>query len=152
MSPRARRWSWIVMGALVLVALTRAVVDTDPPSTVQDEVRAIGLTIKCPTCAGQSVAESSSPAAKAIKVEITDRVEEGQSADEIRSAIEGQFPDVLLTPSSSGIEGLVWILPVVVLVLAVAGIAAAFGRWRRRPAAEPTDADRALVDDALADR
>jgi cytochrome c-type biogenesis protein CcmH len=85
-------------------------------------------------------------------VEITNRVQEGQSGDEIRSAVEAQFPGVLLTPKSSGIEGLLWILPVVVLVLAVAGIAAAFTRWRRRPSGAPTEDDRALVDEALHQR
>jgi cytochrome c-type biogenesis protein CcmH len=147
-----RRWSWIVMAALLVVSLGRSVLDPDPPATVQDEVRAIALTIKCPTCSGQSVADSSSASARAIRTEITRGVEEGQSPDEIRSGIAAQFPDVLLTPSSDGIEGLVWILPVVVLVLAIAGIAAAFARWRRRPSATPSEDDRALVDDALTRR
>jgi cytochrome c-type biogenesis protein CcmH len=151
-SPAFRRWSWIVMAALLVVSLGRSVLDPDPPATVQDEVRAIALTIKCPTCSGQSVADSSSASARAIRTEITKRVEDGQSADAIRSDIAAQFPDVLLTPRSDGVEGLLWILPIVVLVLAIAGIAAAFARWRGRPSSTPSDDDRALVDDALTKR
>jgi len=59
---------------------------------------------------------------------------------------------VQLTPKASGVEGLVWILPVVVLVVALAGISAAFARWRRMPGTAATAADRDLVDRAMEGR
>jgi cytochrome c-type biogenesis protein CcmH/NrfF len=46
----------------------------------------------------------------------------------------------------------VWVLPVVALVLGLAGISAAFARWRRAPATSVTDEDRSLVERALSDR
>ena len=45
-----------------------------------------------------------------------------------------------------------WVLPVVALVLGLAGLSAAFARWRRAPTTSVTDEDRALVDQALSDR
>jgi cytochrome c-type biogenesis protein CcmH/NrfF len=144
-----RRWSWLVIAALVLVALVRAGVSEGPPRTAEERVHDIALTIKCPTCRSQSVAGSDSAAARAIRGDITKRVGEGQSADEIRTAIAGTYgEDVLLTPSRSGLEGVVWILPVVALVLGLAGVSAAFARWRREPPRAATEADRALVDEA----
>jgi len=59
---------------------------------------------------------------------------------------------VLLTPGRTGLEGTVWVLPVIALVLGLAGISAAFARWRRAPAAEVTDADRSLVEQARSDQ
>ena len=50
----------------------------------------------------------------------------------------------------SGWAGLVWVLPVVALVVGLAGVAAAFARWRRAPRTHASAADRALVDQALA--
>jgi cytochrome c-type biogenesis protein CcmH/NrfF len=52
-------------------------------------------------------------------------------------------------PRASGLDALVWALPVAVFVCATAGLAVAFRRWRRAADTVPTDADRALVDAAL---
>jgi cytochrome c-type biogenesis protein CcmH len=151
--PRFRRWSWLVIAALVLVSLVRAGVSDGPPRTDEERVRDIAATLKCPTCRSQSVAGSDAAAARAIRSEITRRVDDGESADEIREAIAATYgEDVLLTPGRSGLEGAVWVLPVIALVLGLAGVSAAFARWRRAPAAAVTDADRSLVEQALSDR
>lgn len=148
-----RRWSWLVIVGLVIVALVRAGVSEGPPRTAEERVRDIASTIKCPTCRSQSVAGSDSAAARAIRGDIARRVSDGQSAAEIRAALADTYgDDVLLTPGRSGIEGAVWVLPVIALVLGLAGVSAAFARWRRSPAASATDDDRALVEQALGER
>lgn len=150
--PAFRRWSWLVIAALVVVALVRAGVSDGSPRTTEERVRDIAATIKCPTCRSQSVAGSDSSAARAIRTEIARRVDDGESADEIRSAIAATYgEEVLLTPSGSGAEGIVWILPVIALVLGLAALSAAFARWRRVPIVMATDADRAIVERALAE-
>lgn len=139
--------------ALVLVSLVRNAVDEGAPRTGEERVRSIAAGLKCPTCRSQSVADSDSAAARSIRTEIARRVEDGQSAGEIRTAIAATYgDDVQLMPSGSGVEGLVWILPVVALVLGLAALSATFARWRRAPRSTATDADRALVDQALRDR
>ena len=153
MSPRRPlvRWGWLVIVALVVVSLVRAGVSDGAPRTAEERSHAIAETIKCPTCRSQSVAGSDSAAARAIRGEIARRVDAGESADEVRTAIAATYgDDVLLTPQGSGIDGLVWVLPVLVLVLALAGLTAAFARWRREPPLAATDEDRALVARALA--
>lgn len=151
--PGFRRWSWLVIAALVLVSLVRAGVSEGPARTEAEQTRDIAATIKCPTCRSQSVAGSDSAAARAIRAEIARRVSDGDSADTIREAIAATYgDDVLLTPSRSGVEGVVWVLPVVGLVLGLAGLSAAFARWRRPSPTAATDEDRSLVEQALADR
>lgn len=151
--PTFRRWSWLVIAALLVVGLGRATFADGPPRTAEEQVRAIASTMKCPVCRSQSVADSDVAAARAIRLEIASLVEEGRSADEVRSTIASTYgADVQLTPSGSGVEGLVWILPVVALVAALAGVSAAFARWRRTPTATATDDDRALVEQALGER
>ena len=53
--------------------------------------------------------------------------------------------DILLTPPSGGLGGLVWVIPIVVIVGAGAGLVVALQRWSRRPLAHATDDDRLLV-------
>ena len=147
-----RRWSWLAIAALVIVAFVRAGVSDGAPRTAEERARDIAATIKCPTCRSQSVAGSDSAAARAIRAEIARRVDDGESADEIRSAIAATYgDDVLLTPARSGVEGVVWVLPVVALVLGLAALSAVFARWRRAPVLGATDEDRALVERALAE-
>ncbi len=149
-SPGFRRWSWLAIVALVVVALVRNAVDDGPPRTTDERVHAIASTLKCPVCRSQSVADSEVAAARAIRTEIERRVEAGEEDDAIRGAIADAYgDDVQLTPSGSGFAGLVWVVPVVALVLALAALSATFARWRRRSAAVTSAEDRALVDEAL---
>lgn len=152
-SAALRRWSWLAIVALVVVALVRNAVDDGPPRSTPDRVQAIAATLKCPVCESQSVADSEVAAARSIRAEIERRIEAGEDDDAIRDAIAAAYgEDVLLTPSGSGFAGLVWILPVVALVLALAALTATFARWRHRATTSASDEDRALVEGALRDR
>jgi len=80
-------------------------------------------------------------------------VEEGKTPSEVRGAIGASFGErVQLIPPASGFAGLVWILPVVVLIIALAAVSAALARWRRTPLRSATEEDRSLVEQALHDR
>jgi cytochrome c-type biogenesis protein CcmH/NrfF len=97
------------------------------------------------------VADSDSDAAEGVRSLIEQRIAEGASDAQIRDELAAAYGEqVLLTPGRSGVAGLVWALPVVVLVAAVAGLGLAFRRWRGGGAARATDADRALVEAARA--
>jgi cytochrome c-type biogenesis protein CcmH len=150
---RARRVSWAVMAALLVVSLARATFDDGPPRTTEEQVEAIARTLKCPQCSGQSVADSDVAASRAIRVEIAKLVEEGEPASVIRAKIAATYGEqVQLVPPASGWAGLVWILPVVAIVIAVLALGVAFARWRRAPATPATDEDKALVEQALRER
>jgi cytochrome c-type biogenesis protein CcmH len=143
---------WAAIGLVVVVALAVGVGRTGGARSPQQRIDAIAKTLKCPPCEGESVYESRNSVAINIKNEIAREVRAGQTDDEIRAGVAERFgEDVLLVPSATGVDSLVWILPVVVFIAAAAGLSAAFVRWRRdvAEAGEPTAADRALVADAL---
>jgi cytochrome c-type biogenesis protein CcmH len=127
-----RRWGgWILLVVVVIGAL---VVGTRPSGTKTDaeRVQSIAKSVRCPTCRGQSVADSDAPAAANVRKDIERRVADGQSDDDIRSALADRFGDgILLTPPRSGVAGLVWVLPVLAVTAAVGGLTLAFRRWRR---------------------
>lgn len=127
-----RRWAlWVLLAVVVVGAL---VVGTSGRGsrTEAERVEAVAHSVRCPTCRGQSVADSDAPAAANVRTDIARRVADGESDDEIRSALADRFgASILLNPPRSGVAGVVWVLPVLGLVLAVAGLAFAFRRWRR---------------------
>lgn len=148
-----KRWpSWVllvlVVGGLLAVGANR---DAGPRSP-QERVEDISRRLACPICDGESVFESRNAASQAIRVEIARQVDTGTvSDDQIINFIEQRFGSkVLLVPRATGIDALVWALPVAALVCAVVGLGVAFRRWKAAADTIPDDADRALVADALA--
>jgi cytochrome c-type biogenesis protein CcmH len=149
-----RGWpGWLLMAAVLAGALAVGVARDSGPRTQSERIDAIARTIKCPTCRSESVYESRSAAAENLRNEIARQVATGRTDDEVRAYVASRFgEDLLLTPSTSGVAALVWVLPVVALVLAIGGLALAFARWRaedRDASAAVTDDDRALVAAAL---
>jgi cytochrome c-type biogenesis protein CcmH len=139
---------WAALGVVALVALAVSTARSDGARTPEQRIDAIARTLKCPPCEGESVYESRNSVALNIKNEIARQIRAGQTDDEIRASVAERFGDsVLLVPSASGVDSLVWILPVVVGVAGVVGLAVAFRRWRQEAvdAGAPSDADRELV-------
>ena len=141
----------LVLTGLLAVGASR----DDGPSTPEERGRAIAERVACPTCQGESVADSRSTASEQIRSAIGRLVDAGAASDEeILAILERNYGgQVLLVPRASGLDALAWALPVAALVCAVAALAVTFRRWRREAAAErdPTDEDRRLVAAALAD-
>ena len=116
-----RTASWIAAVAVAAAAFVYGAVDEGPPKTNADRVRVLADDFACPVCAGQSVAESDVPVARAIRRQIAVWVDEGRSDAYIRDQLVAAYDvDIDYNPSGSGVTGLVWILP----VLAAGGIAA----------------------------
>jgi cytochrome c-type biogenesis protein CcmH len=145
---RLKGWpGWLVMAVVLAVFLTVGFTRSDGPRTNQERVDAIAKTIKCPVCRSESVFDSKADASQNIRDEIARQVAAGRTDDEIRAYINDRFKDqgLLLVPSKTGVDSLVWVLPVVALVLGAFGLAVAFRKWRLSPATVVTDEDRALV-------
>ncbi len=145
-----RRWStWLILSVVLVGALVLGSGGDGPPTPAERSAD-LASQLRCPTCQGQSVLDSNAPAAEAIRTEVRRRVDAGESDEEILAYVDGQFADsLLLTPPRSGVGALVWILPVAGLVVAVAGLAVAFRRWRGDPVPDVTDDDRRRVAEAL---
>jgi cytochrome c-type biogenesis protein CcmH len=146
-------WPWLPLLVVLVVTLVIGSFGSTGPATNADRTIAIAKTLRCPICNGETVAESNADVSQQIRVTIAEQVEQGRSDDDIRAFVAQKFGDqVLLTPTGSGLVGLVWITPVVVLVVALAGLVLAFRRWGERAPVRTTEADRELVAHALDDR
>jgi cytochrome c-type biogenesis protein CcmH len=151
---RLKGWpGWLALVLIVVVFLVVGATRSAGPRTPEDRVDAITSRVACPVCDGESVFESRNNASRAIRDEVTELVRANElSDDEVVAFIENRYgADVLLVPRASGFDALVWVLPAIGFVGALAALVLAFRRWRRDAEAVggATDADRALVDAAL---
>ena len=121
---------WALMGIALAAALAVGIVDADDPPTAAERATALARTIRCPQCQGETAAESNVAIAAAIRADIRERVDQGQSDAEIRQVYADLYGDsVLLTPPGEGFGSVLWVIPIVAVVVgaAVLGIA-----WRQR--------------------
>jgi cytochrome c-type biogenesis protein CcmH len=138
------------MGVVLIAAFAVGAQRGDGPPTDAQRIQRITSQLRCPTCRGLSAADSDSPAAQFMREETGRRVRAGESDGQIRGFFVDRYgSDVLLKPERRGVAGLVWALPVIAAILAVAGLLLAFRRWRPRRQAPVSAADRALVEEAL---
>jgi cytochrome c-type biogenesis protein CcmH len=103
-----------------------AVVLLEAPSTASTQGRIAHLEsmVKCPACDDLSVAESNATSSIAVRNDIARRVHEGQSDTKILTSLEATYgTSILLSPSTSGLGLLLWIVPLAALMaLLVAGV------------------------------
>lgn len=146
-----RRWlPWLALALVLAVTLAVGTRSGDGPRSNAERADALASELRCPTCRGQSVRDSDAPTAAAIRTEIAQRVDEGQSDGQIKAYLVDRFTEsILLNPPRSGVGSLVWVLPVAALVAALAGLTLAFRRWRGDPSPALSEEDRTRVRQAL---
>jgi cytochrome c-type biogenesis protein CcmH len=149
---RVKRWpGWVLLGLVAVSLLAIGVARDSGPQNQRERIDAISKRIACPTCDGESVFESRASSSDNVRRQIALLVAESQLTDDeiVRQIDDSYVENLTLTPDSTGLEGLAWILPVVVAVLSVGGLAFAFHRWKDVNAHKADDDDRALVAAAL---
>ena len=152
MAPAVRsvlRWApWVVIVVVGAVALTVGALGHPAPRTLEQRTLAIASEVRCPVCVGETAAGSDTAPSVAIRSEIRHGLAAGEKPATILAGIEAAYgPSILEEPRTSGVDLLIWVIPVVVALVALAGLAFAFVWWnRRRRSFEPaSDEDRVLV-------
>jgi cytochrome c-type biogenesis protein CcmH len=146
-------------GALTVVAVR----GPRPSPALPDRVRAVASTLRCPVCQNLSVADSPSGLAQQMRDTIRRDLQAGRTPAQIRARFVASYGEwILLSPPRHGVGLAVWILPVLLMLGAVALGVVTVRRWSgagghgERPEAieraATTDlsaADRALLTRAL---
>ena len=101
-------------------------VDADSARDAELDAQAaqIAATLRCPVCRGQSVLESSSQIAREMQALIREKLEAGETPDDIEAFFIASYGDfILLRPRAQGLNILVYVLPGVAFALGLGLIA-----------------------------
>lgn len=80
---------------------------------LDNKARLIGNELRCPVCGGSAITESPSDFARSMLAEVKAQVKAGKSENEIKAYFAGKYGNtVLLKPPFSGLNILVWVLPI----------------------------------------
>jgi cytochrome c-type biogenesis protein CcmH len=153
---RVKGWpGWVVLVFALVGFLVVGITRDGGPQTPEERITALEKRLACPVCDGESVYESRNTGSVQIREFVRQSVESGQLADQqiIDAIVVNYNGEELLVPTASGIDALAWALPATAFVVGSAGLVVAFRRWRAsaRRLGHATDADYALVEQALAD-
>ncbi len=151
---KSRTMSWVLMALVFVAALGYGATADRGPRSDQERAAALSSSIACPQCTGQPVSESNAPIAETIRTQIKQQVDAGLTDQQIVQVYVDRYGEwVDLNPSRSGLTGVVWIAPFLVIGVAIGALALAFSRWRGPAETQrATAADAALVQSAQEDR
>ena len=131
-----RKRALTIAAACVLVGGAAASA-AGPPNAADLEAELV-----CPVCE-TTLDQSNAPVAQRMKAFIRVRIAAGDTEQEIKDALVGEFgTGVLATPPKSGFGLLAWLLPLAALVAGAGVVVVAIRSWSRRRVA-PED-ERAL--------
>lgn len=152
-----RRWfiraSWVVLAAVLAVGLVLGTTGAPRSHTPAQRAAQLANEVRCPSCGTLSAGQENTPAALAIRRFISQQVAAGRSDQAILDALVASYgPSILLRPPASGLDALVWVVPVAGIGAAVLGLGLFLITRRRVHEVAPTASqeDRELVQEALA--
>ena len=110
------------------------------PPELEPRAQALYDSVMCPQCAGQTISQSNSQIARAMREAVRDGLLAGESSQQILDALVVSFGEgILASPPKRGLSLLVWLAPPIALILGGAAVALAVRRLRRgtAPAVSP---------------
>ena len=121
---------WLWVGAFVVIVVLAVATAPSAPSSVT-RIAHLETLVRCPACDDLSVAVSNAASAIAVRQEIAADVHRGESDNKILTSLEASYgPSILLSPSTSGLGALLWVVPVAGLVFLVS-VSVRLARRRR---------------------
>jgi cytochrome c-type biogenesis protein CcmH len=141
--------------AVLLVALAQGASAATPKTSLN----AVESDVMCVSC-GVPLAIAESPQADAERREIVRLIKQGKTKDQIKDSLVATYgPRVLASPKSTGFGLAAYLVPIVLVVLALIAGAIALPKWRNRDrsasspasaAPQLSDADSARLEEDLA--
>ncbi|HEU4879526.1 MAG TPA: cytochrome c-type biogenesis protein [Gemmatimonadaceae bacterium] len=133
---KPRSFIFAVVGALIVVVSSAAAAQTSD-STLEARTTAVASTLRCPVCQGESIQDSPSELAQQMRSVVRDRLRAGQTPDEIRAYFVGRYGEwILLEPKMTGLNMVLYALPVVSIIGGLILIVFLVRRWTKPAEAE----------------
>jgi cytochrome c-type biogenesis protein CcmH len=124
--------------AVVLVVVALALAAPAAASERHPTLGELEGQLMCPICAGETLAQSDSPAAQRIKAYIQRRIEQGATRSQIKKELVAEWgTKILAAPPRHGFDLLAWVLPLVGLLGGAVMIGGLAWRWSRTREEQP---------------
>ena len=120
---------------LILLTLLGGGLQAAPAPDLEEQTRAISAELRCVVCQNLSVSDSPSEMAQQMRASVREQLQAGKSPQEIKDFFVSKYGEwVLLKPTDTGFNRLLWWLPLTVLIIGVITALLLARRWAARKA------------------
>jgi cytochrome c-type biogenesis protein CcmH len=137
----------IAILALALALQTPGPTASD--SVLEARTREVSAVLRCPVCQGLSIQDSPSELSLQMKDVVRQQLREGKSPEEVKAYFVSKYGEwILLEPQASGMNLLVYTLPIILVFGGAAFIWLNVRRWSRVPTSSsvaPVDEEEELT-------
>ena len=96
---------------------------------IEKRAQEINSVVMCPVCPGESIDQSQHPLAVQMRNIVVEELEKGMNETQIKNYfVDAYGPSVLLEPPTSGVNIWVWLVPPIVMLLALGSVLLIFTR------------------------
>ena len=109
---------------------------TAADSVLEARTTAVAATLRCPVCQGESIQDSPATLAQQMRAVVKERLRAGESEDQVKAYFVERYGEwILLEPKMSGLNILLYALPVILITGGLVFVIYLVKRWTR-PATE----------------
>ena len=138
----------LLLAAVAIVAVCAALPSPALAQEPQTSLPDIEDEVMCPVCGVPLELATEAPQAEQEREFIRERIDRGQTKEEIKDALVAEFgSEVLAIPEAEGFDLAAWLVPGAAIVLAGGAIFVGLRRWRRRDRSGGPPSGRALDPD-----
>ena len=131
----ARTAPLVLLVSLLFAAPAALAITVDPQladPAMEARARDIGRELRCLVCQNQSIEDSAAPLARDLRLIVRERIAAGDSDPQVKDFVTARYGDwVLLKPPFNLRTLLLWLGPVLLLLVAAAGVLVWYRRNRR---------------------
>jgi cytochrome c-type biogenesis protein CcmH len=99
-------------------------------SALEARTAAIASTLRCPVCQGESIQDSPSELAQQMRAVVRGRLQAGDTPEEVKAYFVSKYGEwILLEPTMTGLNILLYVIPVLLVVGGLALVAVLVRRW-----------------------
>ena len=104
--------------------------DAVPDSVLEARTTAVAATLRCPVCQGESIQDSPAELAQQMRAVVRDRLRAGESPEQIKAYFVSKYGEwILLEPRMTGLNILLYALPVVLVIGGIALVVVLVRKW-----------------------
>jgi cytochrome c-type biogenesis protein CcmH len=99
-------------------------------SALEAQTTAVASTLRCPVCQGESIQDSPSDLARQMRAVVRDKLRAGNTPDQVKAYFVSKYGEwILLDPTMTGLNILLYVIPVLLVVGGLALVAILVRRW-----------------------
>src|SRR4030067_1939746 len=121
---------WVIAFLLIFAHAGALPAEVRDESALDAKTRDVAKTLRCTVCQNESIWDSKADLAKQMREVVRERLAQGQSPEEIQAYFQSRYGDyVLLEPTKSGMNWLLWAGPFVLLCVGGLILFLVLPRW-----------------------